>query len=129
MAQSRHERVSVNSFGIGGANAHVILDSAASFNALPEIPRRPTTPHLLLYSANSAKSLSKMTANYQQFVEQNPDSVADLAYTLANRREHLPHRSFSIINNGVMGNIAPPTKAGQRPNLVMVFTGQGAQWH
>ncbi|KAI4262739.1 MAG: hypothetical protein L6R42_002088 [Xanthoria sp. 1 TBL-2021] len=92
------------------------------FNALPEIPRRPTTPHLLLYSANSAKSLSKMTANYQQFVEQNPDSVADLAYTLANRREHLPHRSFSIINNGVMGNIAPPTKAGQRPNLVMVFT-------
>lgn len=126
--QSRYERVSVNSFGIGGANAHVILDSAASFNASPEVPRRPTTPHLLLYSANSAKSLSKLTANYQQFVEKNPDSVADLAYTLANRREHLPHRSFSIVNNGVVGNIASPTKAGQRPNLVMVFTGQGAQW-
>jgi acyl transferase domain-containing protein len=31
--EARHERVSVNSFGIGGANAHVILDSAACFNA------------------------------------------------------------------------------------------------
>ncbi|KAI4228292.1 MAG: hypothetical protein L6R36_001722 [Xanthoria steineri] len=126
--QSRHERVSVNSFGIGGANAHVILDSAASFNASPAIPRRPTTPQLLLYSANSPQSLNRTITNYQRFVEKNSDSVADLAYTLANRREHLPHRSFSIVNNGVMGNIAPPVKAGPKPNLVMVFTGQGAQW-
>lgn len=126
--RSRHERVSVNSFGIGGANAHVILDSAASFNASPAIPRRPTIPHLLLYSANSPKSLGKMTANYQQYVEKNPDRVGDLAYTLANRREHLPHRTFSIVKDGVMGNIAPPTKAVQKPKLVMVFTGQGAQW-
>lgn len=126
--QSRHERVSVNSFGIGGANAHVILDSAASFNASPAIPRKQTTPHLLLYSANCAKSLGKMTANYQHFVESNPDRVSDLAYTLANRREHLPHRTFSIVNDGVMGNVVPPTKAVQKPKLVMVFTGQGAQW-
>ncbi|KAH8646185.1 putative polyketide synthase [Xylariales sp. PMI_506] len=29
--KNRHARISVNSFGIGGANAHVILDSAASW--------------------------------------------------------------------------------------------------
>jgi acyl transferase domain-containing protein len=30
----RHERVSINSFGIGGANGHVIVDSAASYGIL-----------------------------------------------------------------------------------------------
>ena len=125
---SRHERVSVNSFGIGGANAHVILDSAASFNASTVLQNAPTTPQLLLYSANSKKSLTRMIANIQQYVEKHPDNVGDLAYTLANRREHLPHRAFAIANNGAIGNISPPTKAVQKPNIVMVFSGQGAQW-
>jgi acyl transferase domain-containing protein len=126
--QSRCERVSVNSFGIGGANAHVILDSAASFGASTKASKYPTTPQLLLFSANSAKSLTRMTANLQQFVEKHPESVGDLAYTLADRREHLPQRTFAISNDGVMGALAPPVKAGSKPSLVMVFTGQGAQW-
>jgi acyl transferase domain-containing protein len=67
-------------------------------------------------------------ANFQQWVERHPDKVGDLACTLAIKREHLPHRAFAIINSGVIGNISPPTKAAQKPNIVMVFTGQGAQW-
>ena len=126
--QSRQERVSVNSFGIGGANAHVILDSAASFNASPKLHRAPITSQLLLFSAMSPKSLVKMTVNYERFVQKHSDHVGDLAYTLANNREHLPHRTFAIANNGVVGTITPPTKVGRKPNLVMVFTGQGAQW-
>ena len=118
----------MNSFGIGGANAHMILDSAASFNASTVLQNAPTTPQLLLYSANSKKSLTRMIANIQQYVEKHPDNVGDLAYTLANRREHLPHRAFAIANNGAIGNISPPTKAVQKPNIVMVFSGQGAQW-
>lgn len=125
---SRLERVSVNSFGVGGANAHVILDSAASFNASTALQDTPTTPQLLLYSANTAKSLTRMIDNYKQWIEKHPDKVADLAYTLALRREHLPHRTFTIVNNGVVENAPPPTKASTKPNVVMVFTGQGAQW-
>ncbi|XXG98856.1 hypothetical protein Hte_005186 [Hypoxylon texense] len=124
----RLERVSVNSFGVGGANAHVILDSAASFNASAVPQDVPTTPQLLLYSANSAKSLTKMIANYKDWVEKHPEKVGDLAYTLALRREHLPHRTFTIVNNGIVENASPPTKASQNLNVVMVFTGQGAQW-
>ncbi|KAI5868187.1 fatty acid synthase S-acetyltransferase [Durotheca rogersii] len=126
--KSRLERVSVNSFGVGGANAHVVLDSAASFNASPVLSAAPSTPQLLLYSANHAKSLARMVENYKQWIEKNPGRVADLAYTLGRRREHLPHRTYTIVNNGVAESAAPPTRAGQKQNVVMVFTGQGAQW-
>ncbi|XDG09180.1 hypothetical protein ABKA04_008795 [Annulohypoxylon sp. FPYF3050] len=125
---SRLERVSINSFGVGGANAHVILDSAAAFNASATTQNAPLIPQLLLYSANTSKSLARAVDNYKEWVGKNPDKVADLAYTLALRREHLQHRTFAIVNNGVVENAAPPTKAALKPNVVMVFTGQGAQW-
>ena len=37
--QDRLERISLNSFGVGGANAHVILESAATFNASTVVSR------------------------------------------------------------------------------------------
>ncbi|POR37432.1 Polyketide synthase [Tolypocladium paradoxum] len=126
--ESRHERISVNSFGIGGTNAHVILDSAHSFGVSP-VPKRPTTsPQLLLYSANNADSLKKMIANYDDYVEKNPDRVGDLAFTLGNRREHLPHRAFAVASPLGAVTTSPISKAGRAPSVVMVFTGQGAQW-
>ena len=63
--QGKPERVSVNSFGIVGANLHAILDSPASFNASASPSDYPETPQLLLCSANAPKSLNKMTAQYE----------------------------------------------------------------
>ncbi|KAL9054330.1 MAG: hypothetical protein Q9162_004204 [Coniocarpon cinnabarinum] len=126
--KNKRERVSINSFGIGGSNGHVILDSAATSGVAP-VTQKPTSgPQLMLYSANTAKSLDRLAAQYQQWTESNPERVGDLAYTLARRREHLPHRSFAVFNNGMMGAASPAAKAGKKPNIVMVFTGQGAQW-
>ncbi|RYO74620.1 hypothetical protein DL764_010773 [Monosporascus ibericus] len=125
---SRLERVSVNSFGIGGANAHVILESATSFSASAVLQEPPTAPQLLLYSANATKSLTRMTQIYEQWVGKNPEKVCDLAYTLAMRREHRPYRTFAIVNNGTIGSTSPPVKDSQKLNIIMVFTGQGAQW-
>lgn len=129
---SRHERASVNSFGIGGTNAHVIIDSAASTleaAALRSTTEHSEAPQLLLYSAASANSLKKTIVDYQSMVEKDPEiKLADLAFTLATKREHLPHRSFAIASNGQIGTAAPPERAGAAPNVIMVFTGQGAQW-
>ncbi|KAL8872562.1 MAG: hypothetical protein Q9174_001830 [Haloplaca sp. 1 TL-2023] len=129
----RDERVSVNSFGLGGSNAHVIVDSAASFH-LPK-PNRDgrveDAPQLLLFSAGSAPSLKRMTDGYEDWLARRPDmadKLDDLAYTLANRREHLSHRAFKIVGGSDVpassGRTAPNTKM----TLVMVFTGQGSQW-
>ncbi|KAH3950534.1 hypothetical protein HBI56_154300 [Parastagonospora nodorum] len=130
----RCERVSVNSFGLGGSNAHVIVDSARSFNLPQPAVRdseREDDPQLLLFSAASAPSLKSTINVYEEWMLKNPDmadKLNDLSYTLANRREHLPHRSFKVV-----GANDPPASQGRKipgqpVSLVMVFTGQGAQW-
>jgi acyl transferase domain-containing protein len=127
--ESRYERVSVNSFGMGGSNAHVILDSARSFNVPTPVSQLVVSPQLLLFSANSAASLQKMTHSFQDWVINELDKLEYLAYTLANRREHLPHRAFMIARRDRPGVASQGRRtANPSPNLVMVFTGQGAQW-
>ena len=124
----RLERASVNSFGVGGTNAHVILDSAASFGPLWSCPPTRSEPQLLLFSANTPRSLSKTIQDHRDFLEKDFDCVRDLAFTLANRREHLPCRGFAIAHNGSVNATYPTAKTLQPSSVIMVFTGQGAQW-
>ena len=124
----RLERASVNSFGVGGTNAHAVIDSAAGFNASTVSKRAPDEPQLLLFSANSQKALTSMIDNYREFVERKPENIRDLAYTLANRREHLSHKTFAIASKGSIGTTSPTTKPAKPPAVIIVFTGQGAQW-
>ncbi|PWY84422.1 polyketide synthase [Aspergillus eucalypticola CBS 122712] len=128
--ESRWERVSINSFGVGGSNAHLILDSARSFQIPSPTPDDFLAgPQLLLLSASVAGSLQRMTETFENWVPQHQDQLCDLAYTLATRREHLQHRSFLIAGPDRVVTPSPgrkvPTSA---PSLAMVFTGQGAQW-
>ncbi|KAL8700018.1 MAG: hypothetical protein Q9224_001157, partial [Gallowayella concinna] len=124
----RLRRASVNSFGVGGSNAHAVLE-CASYHDNKSLCTSPSLgPKLLLFSAHSTKALETSIASYQDIVEKNPSCIPDLAYTLANRREHLSHRAFAIIDQGIMGTISTTTRSGRAPALVMVFTGQGAQW-
>ncbi|PGG97404.1 hypothetical protein AJ79_09216 [Helicocarpus griseus UAMH5409] len=131
----RDERVSINAFGVGGANAHVIIESKASFldSRQTAEPERTTTnePQLLLFSANTVKSLKNMERNYQSLVEETSLDVANVSYTLATRREHLTHRSFAVATRGkftLPPSVSPPEGGRAAPSLVMVFTGQGASW-
>ncbi|KAL8869580.1 MAG: hypothetical protein Q9174_004171, partial [Haloplaca sp. 1 TL-2023] len=125
----RLERASVNSFGISGTNAHVVMDSALSFNVPVPIsnPTKPS-PQLLLFSANSQKPLQRLVDNYRQMVETEPGCTANLAYTLANHREHLPYRTFGIASRGNIGPVYIGGKSSPSPNIIMTFSGQGAQW-
>ncbi|KIM92741.1 hypothetical protein OIDMADRAFT_62276 [Oidiodendron maius Zn] len=129
--ESQYERVSVNSFGLGGTNAHVILDSARSFNVPnpSSASQHATSPQLLLFSANSATSLQKMTGSFEHWISNRSDDLEHLAYTLANRREHFLHRAFMVASRD-RGGVTSQGKAAASTsrNLVMVFTGQGAQW-
>lgn len=133
--ESRQERISINSFGIGGSNAHVILDSARSFNVPGPTPSSSNTmanPHLLLFSASSAASLQRMVHEFQGWLVDDGSrdkQLEHVAYTLAHRREHLPHRAFLVARRDRLGVASPGRRVpNPSPNVVMVFSGQGAQW-
>ena len=131
--KDRAERVSINSFGIGGTNSHVILDSV--LEARPDLihaikePPKVSGHHLLLYSANTQESLQRQVSNMQAYLLLYPERLLDLVYTLALRREHLPHRAFSVAGETSITNVSPFFKtSGSLARITMVFTGQGSQW-
>ncbi|OLN81992.1 Lovastatin diketide synthase LovF 19, partial [Colletotrichum chlorophyti] len=134
----RLERVAVNSFGIGGANAHVILESAASFGLEQKSEsssddmsdEKPIRRHLLTFSAKHPKALELSAQKHEEYMTTHPDSLSDMAYTLNVKRVAHPHRAFCVtdgLDSFEMSKITKPTM-GSNSDLVFVFTGQGAQW-
>ncbi|PIA96147.1 Nonribosomal peptide synthetase 14 [Cercospora beticola] len=99
----RAEVISVNSFGVGGTNVHIVLQSAASFALEKSVKHLHTslaavdTTMLLVFSAASKESLKAVADNCQAYLRAHPDRFAHLAYTLALRREHLQFRSFTVV--------------------------------
>ncbi|KAI9759233.1 MAG: Type I Iterative PKS, partial [Geoglossum simile] len=132
----RMERVGVNCFGIGGSNAHVLIESAASFG----LDRPATTlgvdsadnmrPHLLVFSAKHPEALRRSMENYKSYLSASPNALSDISYSLSTRRETFTHRAFCIASGLGAYEVSKISKPGEGgpPNLVFVFTGQGAQW-
>ncbi|PWY91664.1 polyketide synthase [Aspergillus sclerotioniger CBS 115572] len=130
----RAERVSVNSFGIGGVNAHVILDSPRQCGiivdpgALAAPVPVPNQPHLMLFSAHSPASLQSSIVTYQEYLKQGHASLKDVSYTLANRRAHHSHRGYAVLDGPLSWEASTGETAPSSPQIAWVFTGQGAQW-
>ncbi|KAL7934550.1 putative polyketide synthase [Trichoderma chlorosporum] len=123
----RLKRVSVNCFGVGGANAHVIVDSARPY-ASHKQHISTTGPQLLVISAHQAKSLKQRAADIFRYAEQHPDRLLDLSYTLGARREDLRQRAFAVYDGVNPPELSPIVKHKNPPQVILVFTGQGAQW-
>lgn len=53
----------------------------------------------------------------------------DVAYTMARAREQMPYRSFAVAGTGLRTTVPSTNElyAGS-PSVVMVSSGQGAQW-
>lgn len=130
-------RVSVNSFGYGGTNAHVVIESAPREDtivrvAVEEIPR------LFVLSAKSEVSLISTIRRYQSWTAaQGADlSLPALCHTISTRRTHHPWR-ISYVAKGrqdLVDQLAQstrtfvPTVSSDEVALNFVFTGQGASW-
>ncbi|KAI9375916.1 hypothetical protein BJX61DRAFT_539371 [Aspergillus egyptiacus] len=128
----RKERISVNNFGVGGTNVHVIVDSASSLGLKNHTKSKSPRPYprLLVVSANSDKSLRRRIDDIEAYLEKNPESLSDLAFTLGERREHLSHRAFMLAaEQPSRGSFNAGSTSCENPlEVTFVFTGQGAQW-
>ncbi|PKK54328.1 hypothetical protein CI102_1058 [Trichoderma harzianum] len=136
----RHKRyISVNSFGFGGSNAHVVLEKVPF--SLIDSPHdtQNVTPKLFVLSAHDEGATKRVVEKLGIYIEQHPEVFEkrlgrDIAYTLGERRTHLQWRiaitasSCSELANALNGVGATPMVASKEPKVAFVYTGQGAQW-
>ena len=125
-------RAAVSSFGLGGTNAHIILEEAPEHAG-----SRSCRPYqLLVLSARSASALEQATANMLRHLDEHPEkSVADAAYTLQTGRHQFPYRKVLVRAAGataIQANDAENSFTAFRENqpgpIAFLFPGQGPQY-
>ncbi|KAL4984119.1 hypothetical protein BDW68DRAFT_190737 [Aspergillus falconensis] len=136
---------SVNSFGFGGTNAHVILESAPILQSQNQPPNQFRTgtdhtctdgqPQLLAVSAKSRSSLEAEIHNVRNWVLRHGAAYRkrqELARTLCRRRSIFNWRASIIASSyqGLLSALEKPrtTKSSANVQTVFLFTGQGAQY-
>lgn len=124
-------RAGISAFGVGGTNAHVVLEEAPVIESSPS-PRRN---ELFLLSARTDEALAAATANLASFAA-GPGAIepADAAWTLAIGRK--PFRCRRAVVAGDPGRLAEILASSggvtgladrSNPPVHFLFPGQGAQ--
>ena len=150
--QGGPRRAGLSSFGIGGTNAHLVLEEAP-----PRPARNPhgactrPAPVILPLSARSASALRSVVAEYKEFIAGSAEGIGDIAYSAAMRRTHHERHRLAVVGrtpealinaldavlsgegSGELGDVdrasaAGCSKGGQTRKIVFAFPGQGSQW-
>ncbi|PFH62270.1 hypothetical protein XA68_14401 [Ophiocordyceps unilateralis] len=139
-------RASINSFGYGGANGHVILESVESYldHSPPVINGHLTNGHvvptdevlLLPFSAASGKSLETRRRQVGSMVQQvDADGLRAVAATLSKCHAKLRLRDFALATASPKPALLETAEGrdestqGASPlPFAFIFTGQGAQY-
>jgi amino acid adenylation domain-containing protein len=125
-------RAGVSAFGVGGVNAHIVLEEAP---AVEKISYSDIVQPICV-SARSPKALQSAIANLASHLEANPgDRLSDVAFTLATGRRVFEHR-FAFAADSAASAIAQLREAAQRSSfqqtsdarIAFLFSGQGAQF-
>ncbi|KAH7397176.1 hypothetical protein BKA66DRAFT_566312 [Pyrenochaeta sp. MPI-SDFR-AT-0127] len=151
-------RASVNSFGYGGTNAHVIVDDAYHFlqqyrrsgghfrndsgfaSPVSETTTNDTPrSRVYLLSANDERGLVQMGKTLAQYLQaqsvfDEEELLNSLAYTLGERRSRLSHSAMIIakdksdLERQLQSSKSISGSQTTPPRIGFIFTGQGAQW-
>lgn len=142
--------VGVNSFGFGGANAHVILENPPAVDAGEKVSTKLDRPWPLMLSARSEESLKAAATGLSDWLEAHGTSngsaslLPDLVYTLGVRRNHHAYRLTTVADSvpGLVEELRAHAEGEAGTTLRDSFTpqpehplkvgfimsGQGPQW-
>ena len=130
---STPRRAGVSAFGMGGTNAHVVMEEAPE-----QEPSSISRPYqLLLLSAKTNTALDSATQNLANHLHQHPElSLADVAYTLQVGRQAFDHRRMLVCNSltdagSILENkdlLFSQQQEFQNRGVNFLFTGQGSQY-
>ncbi|KAL3432034.1 putative polyketide synthase [Aspergillus tetrazonus] len=151
-------RASINNFGYGGTNSHIILEDGASWvkaafgahlhpreaNGHGDAQAARDVSRVLVLSGKDEQACQRMVADLAAYLKQQPvpqdfgEYIDNLAYTLGERRTRFPWVAAHPIalSDGYEGLVRAlqspkfkPSRSPRRFRIGMVFTGQGAQWY
>ncbi len=129
-------RAGVNSFGMGGTNAHVVIEQPP---AAPQQAERDLPAALVVLSAQSRTALRALAGTMAERLEHGADPLPAIAASSVRRRHFVQRvavaagssadaamalRRFSA---GETSQVAEGI-AGDAPRIAFQFTGQGAQY-
>jgi acyl transferase domain-containing protein/NAD(P)-dependent dehydrogenase (short-subunit alcohol dehydrogenase family) len=130
--------IGVNSFGLGGTNAHVVVEEAP---VAPAVAATEARELVLPLSARSHEALRAVAARYQTRLAatSDPAAVRDACFTAAARRTHHRYRASVVGTTGreiadrlgawlADARGASATDALRHPRLAFVLPGLGSQW-
>ena len=131
-------RAGVNSLGVGGTNAHAVLEQAPT--RPPAVARTDgEAPHLLVLSAKSRKALDESGRRLADFLASDSDAtLPEIASTLFHGRTHFAHRravaardraqAISILRATDRNAAVAHTLVENAAGAVFLFPGGGAQY-
>lgn len=129
----------VNSFGVTGTNAHVVLQEAPPISETRAA--QAASEKILPISAQSPEALRVLAARYASMLAVTQDDLSDILYTAGQRRSHHTYRLaapaqdkaalIAALNAYAQNDPLAPVTTGKMNaprKIAFVFPGQGGQW-
>ncbi|MFG2823188.1 type I polyketide synthase [Kitasatospora sp. NPDC048365] len=129
----RPRRAAVSSFGLGGTNVHLVLTEEVSPEPAEPAPAEAgVDPELLVVSARTEEALGTAAERLATHLRDHPElPLRDVAVTTREHRRHFPHRLAVLAGDPAAAakalTAAPRRTALRRPEVVLLFPGQGAE--
>ncbi len=137
---TRPRFAAVSSFGLGGTNAHLILEEAPQLPQLPQEGPEEASFFCLPVSAHTVDSLRALVGEYQVLLRRPGTDFRSIARAAARTRDHGEFRLAVVASTAaeaadLLQRRLAETKFEQdvrkivAPRIAFIFSGQGCLWN